>query len=72
MITHWNEWSDTKLTLHENRPGKADETFLGSVHSTGEEWVVCDANGEVCREPTQERAKRRLMQHVTGTRVEDT
>lgn len=31
MVVTWLEWSDMALTLHENRPGWADETRLGEV-----------------------------------------
>lgn len=37
IVVTWSEWSDCRLTLHENRKGRSEETMVGSV--------VCLPNG---------------------------
>ena len=68
MIGNWLEWSEAKHTLHENRPGKADETFLGEVRYIRQEdphsaaWEATKKDGtKVGTFPTRDAAKRALM-----------
>lgn len=38
MVVLWLEWSNRKLTCHENRKGSANQTMVGEIAYACEKW----------------------------------
>lgn len=62
MTVTWTEWSDCKLTLHENRRGTAEETRLGEVFMKSEGvWVFKSADERVMGTRTNRDAAQKAL-----------